>query len=274
MPLITPASGFGRIAQQTTKAGVTVTASASINTKGNYVTLIDPLSFDTFGLHLRLWGVHLATTNTCMLLDIAVAPTGGGSEQVVIPNIDAGAASTSALGHGKGYFFPLFIPAGKAIRARCQGVIASDIVTVAAHAFQMPPHGYAEDSPQEWETYGADTSASRGTAVTSGSGAFGTEVDVTGGSGTARDHRWFHVGIDWGTNTSISLGVYRVRLSRDTAAADVIGIWDFAAATTGEDMVGPWPSFPVCFPVPAGSLLRVDIDGAASEAVSAIVHAA
>jgi len=273
VPIIFPASGFGRIYQQTAKAGVTVTANGSAHVMGAWATLIDPLSYDLFGLYIRARNVSGATTDTRMLANIGIAPTGGGSEQVVIPYLDFGASMSGQVFAGNTWFFPLYVPAGKAVRAQCQAVIVSDTVTVYAYAFELPPHGFAEDAPQEWTQYGASAAASRGTAVTSGSGAFGTEVDVTAGAGTSRAHRWFHVGIDWGTNTAVSQGIYRVRLSRDTAGAEVIGVWDFAAMTTAEDNIGPSPSFPACFSLPAGSLLYVDVDGAATEAMSAIVYA-
>lgn len=273
MPLIVPASGFGRNLQTTAKAGVTVTASGTTHTKGSWATLIDPVNFDVFGVFLNMANVFTAAANTSMLVDLGIAPTGGGSEQVVVANIDAGAADAFNLG-GKSYFFPLFIPAGKALRARCQGFIASDTVTVVAGVYVQPPYGVAQDAPQEWETYGADTANSRGTVLSSGSGTFGTDVDITGGAGTIRDHRWFHVSIGWGANTAVSAGRYRVRLATDAGAADIIGIWEFMASSQNEHIIGPLNCLPVCYPVPAGSALRVDVDGGAAESMTAIVHAA
>jgi hypothetical protein len=271
MPLVFPASGFGRTYQQTAKAGVTVTASATPHTMGSWVTLIDPLSYDCFGLHICAVGVSVVTTDTRMLMNIGVAPTGGGNEQIVLPYLDLGHAGGQGVGWGKTYFFPLYIPAGKAVRAQCQALIVSDTVTIRATTFELPPHGFAEDAPQEWTQYGATSASSQGTDVTSGNGAYGTEVQIT--ASTTRNHRWFHVGIDWGTNTVVSSGFYRVRLARDTGATDVIGIWDFLAPTSGEDIAGPIPDFPVCCPVAAGSELHIDIDGGAAEPMTVMVYA-
>lgn len=270
MPVVFPPSGFGRTYQQTAKGGVTVTAAATAHTMGAWATLIDPLSYDLFGLFLWASGVSVGAADTRMLADIGVAPTGGGSEQVVIPFLDLGAASGAGASSGEGWFFPLYVPSGKAIRARCQAVIVSDVVTMTAYFFELPPHGFAEDAPQEWAQYGANAAASRGTAVTSGSGVFGTEAQIT--ASTSRAHRWFHVGIDWGTNAVITAGRYRVRLARDTGGTEVIGIWDFIASGN-EDINGPFPSFPACVPVPVGSALYIDVDGAAAEAMSAMVYA-
>jgi len=271
VPTIIPASGFGRSYQQTAKGGVGLTSGGSAHTMGSWATLIDPVSYDVCGLFLNIFGVSGAAADTRGLLDIGVAPTGGGNEQVVIPSLDVGAAAASATG-GKTYFFPLYVPKGKAIRARWQSVTASDTtIAVVAHAFELPFHGYAEDAPQEWVQYGAAGASSTGVAVTSGSAAYGTEAQIT--ASTSRAHRWFHVGIDWGTNTAITSGRYRVRLARDTGATEVIGVWEFMAPTAGEDILGPFPILPACMPIPAGSPLYVDVDGAAAEAMAAIVYA-
>jgi len=273
MPAVIPASGFGKDVQQTAKGGVTITAGATANTMGAWTTLLDPLSFDVFALALAVSGVSAATTNESYLMDIGIAPTGGGNEQIVIPFFDAGAASNSVSAMGKLYIFPLFLPAGKALRARGQCVVASRTAVVNVHVLGLPPHGFAEDAPQQWYQYGAVASTSSGTGVTSGTNAFGTAVDVTGGAGTTANHRWFHVGLDLTTNTVLSAGIYRVRLSRDSAGTDILGVWDFPISTN-EDITGPHPAFPVCVPVSAGSSLFVAVNGAAAEVLGTIVYAA
>jgi hypothetical protein len=64
-----------------------------------------------------------------------------------------------------------------------------------------------------------------------------------------------------------------VRLARDAGAAEIIGQWDFHVASSAEDLSGPTCSFPAAFLLPAGEQLRIDIDGAAAEAVTAMVYA-
>jgi hypothetical protein len=271
VPVVFPPSGFGRPYQQTAKNGVTVTASATPHTQGAWTTLIGSLSYDVFGVALRAWGVSGSNTNTGMLANIGVSPAGGGSEQIVIPYLDFGAADVLA-GSGKDYFFPLYIPAGKDLRAQIQAVVVSDTVVMNAAAFELPPHGFAEDAPQEWTQYGAVSASTRGTAVTSGSNAYGTEAQIT--ASTTRAHRWFHVGLDFAADTVVAAGGYRVRLARDTGGADVIGIWDFRAPSASENIIGPRPNFPACCPVAAGSTLYIDVDGQTTEALGVIVYAA
>ena len=77
-----------------------------------------------------------------------------------------------------------------------------------------------------------------------------------------------------GAQTPSSAPVGIVRLARDTGAADILGIWEFEAETTSEDIVGPNEAAPICCPVAAGSALYVDVDGANAEAMNAMVYAA
>jgi hypothetical protein len=240
---------------------------------GAWTTLLDPLSFDCFALVLGVRGVSTGATNTSYLIDVGVSPTGGGNEQIVIPFFDAGAASVANGNIGKVYVFPLYIPAGKALRARGQSASASRTATVNVTVLGLPPHGFAEDMPQQWYQYGAVPSGSQGTSVSSGNGVFGTAVDVTGGAGTVAPHRWFFVGLDLSTDTNVVSGFFRVRLSRDSAGNDVIGMWDFAVSVS-EDLSGPRPGFPACVPVSRGSSLFVAVEGSAAESLGAIVYAA
>ena len=57
------------------RAGTTVTASGSINTKGSYSSLIDPTTKPSYGFWVVLSAVGATAANTSMLVDIAYGPT-------------------------------------------------------------------------------------------------------------------------------------------------------------------------------------------------------
>lgn len=271
MPVTFPPSGCGYTFQTTTKAGVTVTTGGAAHTMGAWTTILSALSFDAHALLLNISGVSAGDTDTRFLLDIGISG-GAGTEQVIIPYLNVGAAAASAA-VGKTYLFPVFIPAGKSVVARGQALAASDTSVIVAHAIGLPFYGFSDliAETQEWTAYGIDAANSQGTALTSGNGAYGTAALV---GTTSRDHRLWHVGIDWRNNTTISQGRYRVRLSRDSAGSDIIGVWEFTAPTANEDITGPVPDIPVYRPLPAGTTLYVACDGADAEAMSACVYAA
>ncbi len=271
MPIVFPPSGPGYTNTQTAKGGITITAGGTAHTMGAWTTVLSNLAFDCHALFLNVFGIRVGTGTSRYLLDIGVSDGKSGSERVIIPYLDAGAAAMSNE-VGKTYLFPIYIRAGSSLIVRGQSETANKTCTVVAHAIGLPFHGYSDySSPQVWVQYGANPSTSSGTALTSGNGAFGTAALI---GTTSQDHRLWHVGIDWATNTAISTGRYRVRLSTDSAGNDVIGIWEFTAPSTAEDIAGPAPVTPMYRPLPSGTSLYVACDGAAAEAMAAIVYAA
>ena len=271
MPIVFPPSGPGYTNTQTAKGGVTVTAGSTAHTMGAWATVLSNLAFDCHVLFINVFGINVSAGTSRYLVDIGISDGTAGSEQVIVPYLDVGAAAASSY-VGKTYLFPVYIRAGKSVVVRGQSETASKTCVVVAHAIGLPFHGYSDyGSPQEWIQYGADPSTSSGTALTSGSGAFGTAALI---GTTSQDHRLWHVGIDWATNTVISQGRYRVRLSTNSTGTDVIGIWEFTAPTAAEDITGPFSNIPVYRPLPSGTTLYVACDGAAAEAMAAIVYAA
>lgn len=103
-----------------TSTTTAVTASGSINTKGSYAQL-------TASCNEIRWAVLQLrpNSNNYYLIDIAVG--GAGSEQVIVPNLHVRGASGRSFPIG----FPLSVPAGSRISARCQCNTASQSVQVA-----------------------------------------------------------------------------------------------------------------------------------------------
>src|SRR5512146_354971 len=170
----------------TSGAGTVVTASGTINTKGSYVDLINPTSFDTYFVAINTGSVAVSATDTSILLDIAVG--GAGSEQIILPDLLCGWAWEP----GRQLYLPLFIPRGSVIRARCASVIASKTVNVGIWLF-----GGAGQLPwpvfHQADAYGITVTGSKGTSLTPSATAntFGTWTSI--GSTTSREYKGFCV---------------------------------------------------------------------------------
>src|SRR3972149_6002152 len=136
MPLAVPAT-FGQTHESNVTAadrnGATVTASGTAHVKGSWASCIDPTSRPSYGVTVIVTGIGVAATRSSFLIDIGIGPTGGGSEQVVIPNLDCwGACASGSNAHGaKSWYFPLYIPAGVRVSARGQASVVSDVANVA-----------------------------------------------------------------------------------------------------------------------------------------------
>lgn len=179
-----------------TAYGTVVTASSTTHTKGSYTQLIASTSFDTFLVYIRVSIVSVAANNTSMLMDFAVG--GAGSETVIIPDLNVGyAGSNHLLAH---YFkFPLFIPSGSRIAARCQSARSSGTARVQIQVLGAPrqPCWFGE----QVTAYGVDSSTSRATTtVTPGNnGAEGSWTQIVGSLGD--DVKWLVPCVDGGGTT-------------------------------------------------------------------------
>lgn len=117
-----PCSGVDAVGfDSVNHGGTSVPPSASANTKGGFTQLIASTSVDYLGFYVE---VNLGDTNTSAsvgafsLIDIAIG--GAGSEIIIVPNIQ--------WYHGASrprQFYPIPIPAGTRISARCQADAAS-----------------------------------------------------------------------------------------------------------------------------------------------------
>jgi hypothetical protein len=117
-------AGFGSSGNAFT-LGTTLTAASSANTKGSWTQLIASTTNPVVGILVLLEVSSLAT----FLIDIGTGASG--SEVVLIPDIYASFYSTNAAIMSAAIFFPVQVPAGTRIAARCQSGTANSTVYVA-----------------------------------------------------------------------------------------------------------------------------------------------
>lgn len=142
-----------------TVPGTLVTASASINTKGAYATLFAATTSEATGIVLAPVNNAVSAAVRNMLIDIAIGAAG--SEVVIASNIMLN--QTSQWGFSNPYlFFPIWIPKGVRVSARCQCSFASRTVALAAWLVGGGGDGFAWSAFQGVETIGADPATSKG----------------------------------------------------------------------------------------------------------------
>lgn len=242
----------------TSSEGTTVTASGSTHTKGSYAQLIASTGANAIGITVVLHNVGVASTNARALVDIAVG--GAGSEQIIIPNLLAGNAGAwnGASNGGNCYHFPIFIPAGVRLSARCQASTASDTVNalVYLHQGRLMPGQWVG---QRVTAYGINTGTSTGVAHTPGStNAYATATQIV--SSTTNPIRYMQVGIDMGTDTTGTSmrGMFRIGLG--ATPNYIIQHVPFGESTTVESIdmrVGNQILSRMGFNVPAASDVRL-----------------
>jgi len=153
-------------AQAAASRGGTITANATANTKAaTWNQLIAATSFDTVGVMIMF---DDCTANIDYLVDIAVG--GSGAEIVIIDNILVSAGATGSLTYGGHYYFPLRIPKGTRVSARCQsGATGSNVVRICA--LFIGGNMMASAARGKVTTYGANTTTSGGVSIDPGATA-------------------------------------------------------------------------------------------------------
>jgi hypothetical protein len=251
------------------RSGTTVTASATPHTKGSWVSLIDPTAAPSWGIYLRGRNVGVNNVRTSLLLDLGYGPTGGGNEQVLLPNLNFGAASgANTIPAGKYFYFPIYIPSGVRVSARCQAAVVSDTVDLAVWLETGQPYQQIGGAVED---YGTDLTNSYGTSVTPGSSAFGSWVELLQNdgttSGTKRPHRFWATGYDLLADQTVAAAILLVELGIGPDGGNVSTImqtqWGQAG---GEEIVGPTGPKLVYQPVPAGTKLWARIASGETEA--------
>lgn len=168
----------------TTSNGTTITSGAA-NTKGSYTQLVASTGHDAVGMIVML--SNFVAGGTELGVDIAVG--GAGSEQVIISNIMLQDDHATIVNP----YFPVNVPAGSRISARCQSTNASDTCNVGVVVFDGEftcAEGYTVDN------YGFLTASSHGTVVDPGATANtkGAWAQLT--ASTTADIHGLLIGID------------------------------------------------------------------------------
>lgn len=189
------------------------------NTKGSYFTVQTALPFDVYAVEVWFTSSGVSATLRDTLVDIAVDPAGGTAySPIILPNLHGGFANASfaASGgqNGAMYDFPIFIPAGYSVGARA----SVNNATVGTIRCFMIFYGKPDDplfrSGSVVEAIGANTAASNGTAITSGTTNEGTWTNL----GTVTlDAWWWQVGVGC-SDTTMATITYGVDLAAGSSA--------------------------------------------------------
>lgn len=161
--------------------GTLVTASSTIHTLGTRVELVASTAYEADWCRITCLNTGVSATLTDQLLNIYIGPQG--SETILIANIQSGWSSPVTVGIPVILWFPLRIPRGSRISADLQALISSDNCSVVFE--------YGFTNGETWagsgvETLGANTAASRGTAITPGGVSEGSWVSI--GTSTQKYH--------------------------------------------------------------------------------------
>ena len=238
----------------TTSTGTTVTAGGSANVKGALVALSASTPIRAGAIVVVL---APPVNSADHLVDIGVGAAG--FETIIVPNILFSGRNHDYNGY---YFFPIGIPLGSRIAARCQSTGANLTLTAAvillSGGFSAPSAGGSVT------TYGAVTADSGGTQVDPGGTANTKQAWSELTAATGARTRQILVGFGNVNNNVRTSQQWLIDLATGPAAQEHIIIPDLMlAASSVGDLVVPPVLGPFSVGIPAGSRLaaRAQSDG-------------
>lgn len=241
-----------------TSAVFTVTASGTANTKGSYTQVFAATTFDSQQLVIQLDDITVSATNTGVLMDVAVGA--GGSEQVIIANINFG-----AFGHGPVFVAPMFIPAGSRVAVRIQSAVVSKAVI---GRINLVPASVLGDAANWCETWGAQTATSAGTTMPT-PGVAGTKTAYQAiTSATTRQVKW----ITWSVGsilTNIAAAKGGIDIAYGAAGAESLLVSNIRWEQLGTEVIRA-AMFVVPCCIPAGSRIAARWDSSSTAGTSVI----
>lgn len=258
------AETFGAVTAST--RGTVVTANATANTKGTtYTELVASTPIETNQLIIEL----IAFANVDFLVDIAIGASS--AEQVIVANLTCSAGSGAQLAPTV-YSFPITIPSGARLSARCQATTGSSgirVLLVGLTSGFLMPMGLGRIA-----TYGAATADSGGTSVDPGATIHTKGAWSVLSAATDHDMRGFVMGIGNQLN-GVRLGMdWLVDVGIGGAGVEQTVLDNFHMCTsTVFDTVFPqaWPFIPVN--IPAGTRLVVRAQCSSNDATDRLFDA-
>jgi hypothetical protein len=247
-PILHGGTGLDTIGVSTaTTSGTTVTASATINTKGAYAQLVASTSHSYEGLFVYV------TTSTgsilSALIDLSVGAAA--SEVVLIPNLYFRQGAASGDRHSITAFFPMRVPSGVRLSARAQSTTASAALRVSVYGVISNP--FVPTGFNRCTDYGTVTADSGGTGIDTGATANtkGAYAQLT--ASTTFPMKALLAAISPNTATATVNGIILYDVSIGAAAAEqpVISDWNYKRTASTNSETGEY-----------GTLIPVDIPAA------------
>lgn len=227
--LVTIAGGPSETASTPGSSTVTtITANASANTKASsWTELIASTAYDTSWVSIKLSPLAVGW----YLVDIGIGAST--SEIVIIPDLTCGTTVAAANAISSYYLFPLRIPRGSRISARCQSSVGSNTVKVQPHLYSAPID--APPSPSRIESAGIVSASSRGTNIDAG-GTANTDVKAELSASLGHNWNWMNVALDGPSMTLSGTFEWLVDILKGPNGSEVIVIPDLHAyASSGID---------------------------------------
>jgi hypothetical protein len=172
----------------------TAVTPGTANNVGNWTQIASAanISQDVYGIYMQ---VHSGATSGQVknhLLDIGVDNAGGTSYTAIISDFNISESPSLVVAGAREHLIPFYIKAGSSVAARIRGFNATaGTVRIAARFYGKPSRADFLPVGRYTQTFGADTSQSRGTPITPGNAADGAWENL---GATTKPLWWWQLG--------------------------------------------------------------------------------
>lgn len=245
-------------------------ASATANTKGSYTELSSSTPIDADGV----WLICPSDDDADFLIDLAVGAAG--SETIVLPDLFMSNGNNSGGPTGPMVYFPISIPSGTRVAARCQASRANaepeGLIVLVKGGFPT-----AHDGLSRVAAYGISTTDSGGTSVDPGGTANtkGSYSEIV--ASTTDSIRLLYMAFGNQQNTGASRGRWFFDLAIGAAGSEQVILANVPVRVGPANVKAPVvPQIigPFIMDIPAGTRLAVRAQSTITDATDRLLDVA
>ena len=194
----------------------TVTAAGSADAKGAWAELVASTDFEAGAFSIEV--LHWSQADSDILWDVGIGAAE--SEVSIVDNLIYAVGKTYDYRGVQIYHFPLPIPAGTRISARCQAEVASSTIGLATQIYDVTY--YSQRPPGRITTYGANTDDTDGVVIDPGAVANtkGAWIEIT--SSLTHDIQGFMWGITSNQNHARATYTFKLDIGIGADESEVV----------------------------------------------------
>jgi hypothetical protein len=250
-PLFGGGQKFDTYLERTATSDGTPITVASTNTKGAWITVVDPIPYNVASILVDI-RQSVAGSPSC-LVDLGISTSGGTTGMaVVVPDL----LFSSRLGHPSIQWLPIALPEGARLNVRCQSTSTSNIpqatVTLIGGNFA------GNQSFSKMVAYGATAADSGGISIVPSTATHtkGAWSEIT--ASTTCRAKWLLAAFTAAANTAQTDCSWLADIAIGDGGSETILIPDLLLGTqTASDVLTPQMVGPIPVDIPEGTRLAV-----------------
>ena len=242
-----------------------VTASSTANAAGNWSSFYTatPFPASIIRAHIGKTGLAISGSNTQTLLSISTGVSGSEAASMIVQDIAIGGALSYAV-----WDIPVSVPVGSRLTMSIRSAIASKSITMG---MMLIGGGSTIESGYKAVTYGAVTTSSKGTTLTTPTSLNVPAAWTVITAATTSPIRWLLVGVAAPNTTTAVTADCLIDIGVGSSGVEALLITNLACAISTNSAICAYPLlFPVSVPVGSRLVARYQCTSISTTATPSI----